>query len=73
MPTKLSANGTNLVKIACLDFNLQKAKLQMGVQIVVKDTKQVEEIRQREFDMTKETINKILATGAKVILTTKGM
>jgi hypothetical protein len=36
MPTKLSN-----VKIALLDFNLQKHKMQMGVQIVVKDTKQV--------------------------------
>ncbi len=68
MPTKL----TN-VKVALLDFNLQKQKLQMGVQIIVKDTKQVEEIRQREMDMTKETIAKILNTGARVILTTKGI
>jgi hypothetical protein len=44
MPTKL----TN-VKIALLDFNLQKHKLQMGVSVVVTDTKQVAEIRQREM------------------------
>ena len=36
MPSKLVN-----CKIALLDFNLQKQKLQMGVQIVVKDTKQV--------------------------------
>jgi T-complex protein 1 subunit alpha len=53
MPTKL----TN-VKIALLDFNLQKHKLQMGVQVVVTDTKQVEEIRQRELDITREKIKK---------------
>jgi T-complex protein 1 subunit alpha len=68
MPTRL----TN-VKIALLDFNLQKQKMQMGVQIIVNDTKQVEEIRQREMDMTRETIQRILATGAKVVLTTKGI
>lgn len=68
MPTKL----TN-VKVACLDFNLQKHKLQMGVQIVVTDTKQVEDIRQREMDITKEKIMKIIEAGAKVILTTKGI
>lgn len=68
MPTRLQN-----VKVALLDFNLQKHKLQMGVQVVVKDTKQVEEIRQREMDMTKETIQKILNTGARVILTTKGI
>ena len=61
------------VKVALLDFNLQKHKLQMGVQVVVTDTKQVEEIRQREMDITKEKIHRILATGAKVVLTTKGI
>lgn len=68
MPTEL-----HNVKIAMLDFNLQKHKLQMGVQVVVTDTKQVEEIRQREMDITKEKIQKILQAGAKVILTTKGI
>lgn len=68
MPTRI----TN-AKIALLDFNLQKHKFQMGVQVVVTDTKQVEEIRQREMDITKEKIHRILASGAKVILTTKGI
>jgi len=68
MPTRISN-----AKIALLDFNLQKHKLQMGVQVVVTDTKQVEEIRQREMDITKEKIQKILDSGAKVILTTKGI
>jgi T-complex protein 1 subunit alpha len=39
----------------------------------VSDTKQVEEIRQREMDITKEKIHKILATGARIVLTTKGI
>ena len=47
MPTKLSN-----VKVALLDFNLQKHKLQMGVSVVVTDTKQVAEIRQREMVQT---------------------
>jgi T-complex protein 1 subunit alpha len=68
MPSRLEN-----VKIALLDFNLQKHKLQMGVQVVVTDTKQVEEIRQREMDITKEKIQKILESGARVILTTKGI
>ena len=42
--------------MALLDFNLQRHKLQMGVQVVVTDTKEVEEIRQREMDITKEKI-----------------
>lgn len=60
-------------KVALLDFNLQKHKLQMGVEIVVTDTKQVEEIRQREMDITKEKIMHIINSGARVILTTKGI
>ena len=71
--TVLPLPGNNRVKIACLDFNLQKHKLQMGVQVVVTDTKQVEEIRQRELDITREKIQRVLATGARVILTTKGI
>jgi T-complex protein 1 subunit alpha len=72
MPTSVGSEAEP-VKIALLDFNLQKHKLQMGVQVVVSDTKQVEEIRQREMDITKEKIMKILEAGAKVILTTKGI
>ena len=34
-------------KIACLDINLQKARMQMGVQILVDDPNQLEEIRKR--------------------------
>merc|ERR1712218_659626 len=60
-------------KIACLDFSLQKAKMKMGVQVLVDDPDQLEAIRDRESDITKERINKILATGANVILTTGGI
>lgn len=58
-------------KIACLDFNLQKHRMQMGVEIIVTDTKQVEEIRQREMDITREKIMRILETGAKVPTNTR--
>jgi len=71
--TVLPMPGNDKVKVACLDFNLQKHKMQMGVQMVVTDTKQVEEIRQRELDITRDKIEKIIASGARVILTTKGI
>lgn len=71
--TVLPMPGQSKVKVALLDFNLQKHKMQMGVQVVVTDTKQVEEIRQRELDITREKIEKILASGARVVLTTKGI
>jgi T-complex protein 1 subunit alpha len=60
-------------KIALLDFNLTRHKMQLGVQVVVKDAKEVEGIRKREMDITKERIEKILSSGANVILTTKGI
>ncbi|XP_077539861.1 chaperonin containing TCP1 subunit 1 [Haemaphysalis longicornis] len=60
-------------KIACLDMNLQKAKMQMGVQVLVTDPEKLEAIRQREMDITKERISKILGAGANVILVTGGI
>ncbi|CAL5401268.1 hypothetical protein ACSBR2_004612 [Camellia fascicularis] len=60
-------------RIACLDFNLQKTKMQMGIQVLVTDPRELEKIRQREADMTKERIEKLLKAGANVVLTTKGI
>ncbi|KAF6116547.1 t-complex 1 [Phyllostomus discolor] len=60
-------------KIACLDFSLQKTKMKLGVQVVITDPEKLDQIRQRESDITKERIQKILAAGANVILTTGGI
>ncbi|RKP25288.1 T-complex protein 1 subunit alpha [Syncephalis pseudoplumigaleata] len=60
-------------KIACLDINLHKARMALGVHIVVDDPEQLESIRKREADITLERIKKILDTGANVIFTTKGI
>uniref|UniRef100_H3D420 T-complex protein 1 subunit alpha n=1 Tax=Tetraodon nigroviridis TaxID=99883 RepID=H3D420_TETNG len=57
----------------CLDFSLQKTKLKMGVQVIITDPEKLDQIRQRESDITKERIQKILAAGANVILTTGGV
>ncbi|XP_037030256.1 T-complex protein 1 subunit alpha-like [Bradysia coprophila] len=54
-------------KIACLDFPLQK--MEMGVQVLVSDPEKLEGIRARELDNTKERIDKIMAIGVNVILT----
>ena len=58
-------------KIACLDFDLRKSRMKMGVHVVIDDPDKLDGVRQRENDMTKERIEKILATGANVILTTQ--
>ncbi|XP_039033130.1 T-complex protein 1 subunit alpha-like [Hibiscus syriacus] len=68
MPLRVSP-----AKIACLDFNLQKTKMQLGVQVLVTDPRELEKIRQREADMMKERIEKLLKAGANVVLTTKGI
>ncbi|THH14710.1 hypothetical protein EW146_g5656 [Bondarzewia mesenterica] len=60
-------------KIACLDIDLRKTRMQLGVQILVDDPNQLEEIRKREADITLERIRKVLAAGANVVLTTKGI
>lgn len=60
-------------KIACLDFSLQKAKMKMGVQVLINDPDKLEGIRARELDITKERIQKILATGVNVVLATGGI
>lgn len=75
-------------KIACIDFSLQKTKMKMGVHVIVDDPEKLQglsiskwnhkiiifvAIRQREADITKERVNKILASGANVILTTGGI
>ncbi|XP_012083640.1 T-complex protein 1 subunit alpha [Jatropha curcas] len=68
MPTRVAP-----ARIACLDFNLQKTKMQLGVQVLVTDPRELDRIRQREADMTKERIEKLLKAGANVVLTTKGI
>lgn len=60
-------------RIACLDINLQKARMAMGVQINIEDPNQLEEIRKREYGIIIERIKKIINAGANVVLTTKGI
>uniref|UniRef100_A0A1B6C7B4 T-complex protein 1 subunit alpha n=1 Tax=Clastoptera arizonana TaxID=38151 RepID=A0A1B6C7B4_9HEMI len=68
MPKKI----TN-AKIACLDFSLQKAKMKLGVQVLITDPEKLDAIRKRELDITKERIQKILAAGTNVILCSGGI
>ena len=60
-------------KIALLDFNLTRHRVQMGVQILVKDPEEMERIKQKEMDITRDRIQGIIASGANVVLTTKGI
>ncbi len=60
-------------KVACLDMSLNKFRLQMGVQILIENPDDLEKIRQREMDITKERCTKLIKAGANVILCTKGI
>ncbi|KAM0797068.1 putative t-complex protein 1 alpha subunit [Usnea florida] len=60
-------------KIACLDMNLQKERMKLGVQITIDDPQQLEQIRKREAGMVMERVEMILKAGANVVLTTKGI
>lgn len=60
-------------KIACLDMNLQKERMKLGVNITIDDPQQLEQIRQREAGIVIERVEMILKAGANVVLTTKGI
>ncbi|QKX57935.1 uncharacterized protein TRUGW13939_05055 [Talaromyces rugulosus] len=60
-------------KIACLDINLQKERMKLGVHITVDDPQQLEKIRERESGIVLDRVEMILKAGANVVFTTKGI
>merc|ERR1712167_165544 len=68
MPSSVSP-----AKIALLDFDLKKHRMGMSVNIVIDDPEELEKVRQREMDITKEKIQKIVEAGTKAVFTTKGI
>lgn len=68
MKTKISD-----ARIACLDMNLQKERMKLGVNITIDDPAQLEKIREREASLVLERVEMILKAGANVVLTTKGI
>jgi len=60
-------------KIALLDMNLAKFRLPPGVSVVVQNPENLENVRQREMDITKERCKKIIDAGANVIVCSKGI
>ena len=60
-------------KIALIDFNLNKYRMQMGVNILIDDPEQLEAIRKKEMDITRERIDKIIKAGANLIISAKGI
>merc|ERR1719382_399296 len=68
MPTRVSP-----AKIALLDFDLKKYRMSMGVNIVIDDPAELEKVRQKEMDITKDKIKQITDAGTNAIFTTKGI
>jgi T-complex protein 1 subunit alpha len=60
-------------KIACVDFNLNKFRMAMGIQVLVDDPENLDKIRQREMDICKERCQKIIDAGANVVLCSRGI
>jgi len=60
-------------KIALLDFDLKKHRMSMNVNIVIDDPEELERVRQKEMDITKEKIQRILDAGVNAIFTSKGI
>jgi T-complex protein 1 subunit alpha len=73
MPTSLHGTADAPILIALLDMNLQRHRMGMGISVQVTDPAEIENIKQREIEITRDKIQKILETGARVILTTKGI
>lgn len=59
-------------KIALLDFDLKKHCMR-GAEIKVTDPTELDKIRQKEMDITRDRIMLLINAGANVVLTSKGM
>lgn len=60
-------------KIAILEFGLKQFRAQIGVQVLVTESEELEKIRALEKDICKTRVELILAAGANVVLTSEGI
>ena len=68
MPTSIKD-----AKIALVDFNLNKFRMAMGIQVLVTDPNDLDKIRQKEMDVCKDRCKKIIDAGANVVLCSRGI
>jgi T-complex protein 1 subunit alpha len=61
------------VHVAVLDFGLSRTRLPMGVQFRLKDASKLNQIQSEEVSQALKTVNKIIAAGANVIITSKSI
>merc|ERR1719329_1284829 len=60
-------------KIAFVDFNLNKYRLAMGVQVLVHDPEALDQIRKAEMDVCKKRCQMLIDAGANVVLCARGI
>jgi T-complex protein 1 subunit alpha len=74
-PSQLSRfhDSSPMLRLPAWTSPCRRSREEMGVQLLLSDPDQLGKMRDRESDITKERINKILATGANVIPTTGGI
>ena len=60
-------------RIALIDFNLQRVRLKLGIQVTLRDPNELEALQKREEDIAKERIMKIIDAGANVVITSRGI
>ena len=68
MPTSITG-----AKIAFVDFNLNKYRLAMGVQVMIHDPDALAQIRQAEMDVAKKRCQMLIDAGANVVLCARGI
>jgi T-complex protein 1 subunit alpha len=68
MPTSIKD-----AKIAFVDFNLNKFRMQMGVQVLVHDPEALDKIRTAEMDVCKKRCQMLIESGANVVLCSRGI
>lgn len=68
MPRRVSP-----ARIACLDLDLRRAKMKMGINVLISDPDQLNAAQEKELDITRDRINAVLKAGANVVITTKGI
>mmetsp|Transcript_25142 Transcript_25142/g.61799 ORF Transcript_25142/g.61799 Transcript_25142/m.61799 type:complete len:495 (-) Transcript_25142:4034-5518(-) len=60
-------------RIVCLNFDLRRPKMPLGMQVENQNAKEIEKIIKKEVDLIKNQVKNILQAGANVIITTRGL
>ncbi|KAJ1800809.1 chaperonin-containing T-complex alpha subunit Cct1 [Coemansia sp. RSA 2399] len=60
-------------KIAVIDFDINKTRMKMGVNIVIDNPEQLEAIRKREADISAERARMLIDAGVTAVFSTRGI